>query len=146
MRFSRSRRGRFAIFDMTPMIDVVFQLIIFFMYTSQFALLARTPIEMPDEIGDESDGNPATVTIDLDASGHMFIEGERVTLEEIDRILMIEIDKEGGDPSRVGVLIRADRNLPALHVNVLGNRLADVGLRGWQLGTNVPIGASGGGP
>ena len=134
------------IFDMTPMIDVVLQLIIFFMYTSQFAQRARTPIDMPVEIGDESDANPATVAIDLDADGKMFIEGEQVTLEEIDRILLIEIKKEGGDASRVGVLIRADRTLASLHVNILGNRLADLGLRGWQLGTNVPMGASGGPP
>ncbi len=144
MRHSRSRRSTFAIFDMTPMIDVVLQLIIFFMYTSQFAQLARTPIDMPEEIGDENEGPPSTVAIDLDATGAMFIEGEPVTLDEIERLLLIEIDKEG-DASRVGVLIRADRSLPLLHVNALGNRLAELGLRGWQLGTNVPMGVPAGG-
>ncbi len=141
MRFSRSRRGTFAIFDMTPMIDVVLQLIIFFMYTSQFAQLARTPVDMPEEAGDEQEGTPATVAIDIDSAGQMFIEGDLVSIEDVDRILLIEIEKEGGDASRVGVLIRADGSLPSSHINVLGTRFASMGLRGWELGTNVPMDA-----
>ncbi|MCH8037092.1 MAG: biopolymer transporter ExbD, partial [Proteobacteria bacterium] len=38
---------------MTPMIDVVFQLMIFFMYTAQFAQVTRTAIDLPDEAGEE---------------------------------------------------------------------------------------------
>jgi len=127
-------------FDMTPMIDVVLQLIIFFMYTSQFAQLARTPIEMPEEAGDKAEHKPITLTIDIDATGQLLVEGEIVTSDELDRLLQIELDKAGGDPAAVRVLIRPDRTLPSLHLNRLADRLARLGLRGWRLGTSVPMG------
>lgn len=142
MMFLRPRRRGFAGFDMTPMIDVVLQLIIFFMYTSQFAQLARTPIDMPKEIGDKDRPRaPSTITIDVTADGDMLIERESVSLDAIERLAIIEIERAGGDASRVGVLIRADARASTGSVNAIGNRLSELGLRGWQLGTNVPTGA-----
>ncbi|MCB9846677.1 MAG: biopolymer transporter ExbD [Phycisphaeraceae bacterium] len=133
------KRASFAGFDMTPMIDVVLQLIIFFMYTSQFAQLARTPVELPEEQGDELHAPAAnTITIDLTSSGGILLEGESVDLEQLARIVALEVERAGGDPSQVSVLIRADRGLSAQHLNAVAERLGAIGLRGWQLGTNVP--------
>jgi len=142
MMFTKRPRRTFAGFDMTPMIDVVLQLIIFFMYTSQFAQLARTPVEMPEEAGDDVERLAReTITIDLVATGEILLEGDPIDLAELERVVRLEIDRAGGDASKVGLLIRADQSLPALHVNRIGNRLAELGLRGWKLGTRVPLGA-----
>ncbi len=141
MRFFRARRRGFAAFDMTPMIDVVLQLIIFFMYTSQLAQLTRTEIEMPEEPGDErAEAQKATITIDIDAQGRLLVDGSQVSLDDIDRLAHLELQRAGGDPSRVSVLIRADRTLSASHVNAVGMRLAELGLPGFRLGTKVPAG------
>ncbi len=141
MRFFRVRRRGFAVFDMTPMIDVVLQLIIFFMYTSQLAQLTRTEVDMPEEPGDEqTERRKATITIDIDAQGTLLVDGAQVTLDDIDRLARLELQRAGGDPSQISVLIRADRSITASHVNAVGIRLAELGLAGFRLGTKVPAG------
>ncbi len=48
MRFGAARHTeRGVAVDLTPMIDVVFLLIIFFMTTAQFARLTRADVELP---------------------------------------------------------------------------------------------------
>jgi biopolymer transport protein ExbD len=49
--WARQRRDSITV-DITPMIDVVFLLIIFFMTTAQYALLTRTELNLPKEKGE----------------------------------------------------------------------------------------------
>jgi len=144
MRFSPGKKRDWATFDMTPMIDVVFQLIIFFMYTSQFAQLARTPIDLPEQPGDrEKASGPTTVAIDIDDAGQLLVEGERVTLGELRRIVSAEVASAGGRPELVTVLIRADQDIDARPINRIATSLAGLGVHGWKLGTVDPPGGGG---
>lgn len=142
MRLSRPKpkvRG----LDLTPMIDVVLQLIIFFMFTSQFAQIARTPVDLPEESGDkESVKAESTVTVDIDADGEMLVESRVVDMDELVRIVTSEIESAGGDGSQVTVLLRSDRDLPAIHLNAVALRLNRLGIRGWKLGTAAPAGGT----
>lgn len=143
MNFSRTKRSSFKIFDMTPMIDVVFQLIIFFMYTSSFSQLARTPIDLPQEVGDEIEHlAPETITVDLNAQGQMLVEGEVLTLDELARLVQFELDGTSGSPDAFGVLIRPDQNLPSRLVNQIADRLTAMGVRRWKVATSVPPGGT----
>ena len=55
MQFKNSRSSARAVnIDMTPMIDIVFQLLIFFLVTSQMAEQTRTELDLPREKGEES--------------------------------------------------------------------------------------------
>ncbi|MFG0328253.1 MAG: ExbD/TolR family protein [Phycisphaerales bacterium JB037] len=142
MRFSPPNAKKRHGFDMTPMIDVVLQLIIFFMYTSQFAQMARTPVDLPEEKGDETKITaPSTVTIDIDATGLLRIEGNAVEISELVSVVEAEIRNAGGDPALVTVLLRADRKVESLHINRVAGRLTGLGLRGWKLATESPGGA-----
>lgn len=142
MNFTRRQhKGSIALFDMTPMIDVVLQLIIFFMYTSSFAQMSRTPIDLPEEPGDKAERlAPETVTIDIDARGQLLVEGEPLSLDEIARFVQLEIDSAPDDPDAVGVLIRPDRSLPSGAVNRIAQRLTELGVRRWKVATSVPPG------
>jgi biopolymer transport protein ExbD len=134
-------RPKVRAMDLTPMIDVVLQLLIFFMFTSQFAQMARTPVDMPEQPGDKDVVRVApTITIDIAAEGEMLIESRVVDMSEVERIVRAEIEHAGGDASRVTVLLRSDRDLPALFVNSLALRLSGLGVRGWRLGTSAPAG------
>lgn len=136
MRFTRSNRERVAGFDMTPMIDVVFQLIIFFLYTSQFTRLTRTPLDLPEQPGDALEVvEPANITIDIDRDGSYLIEREVRTLSQIQELVSFE---QVAGPVRV--LVRADRSLPAASLNRLASMLSDAGIAGWELGTAKPAG------
>ncbi len=128
-------------FDMTPMIDVVLQLIIFFLFTSQLSQVMRSPIDLPEEAGDKAQAvTPGTIIIDVTAAGMYLLEGQSRTLEDVVRVVSLEQQHAGASGQVVDLLIRADREGPAAHINILATRLASVGVRQWKLGTSVPAG------
>lgn len=137
MRFRRPNEDRIRAFDLTPMIDVVLQLIIFFMFTSQFGELTRTEVELPREAGQEDQAPKPALAIDLTREGVILLEREPVTLEGLAQIAAIEIER-AGDPDQVTVRVRPDRECRAAHLNRLMNRLASVGVRRWSIGTMDP--------
>ena len=53
MRLSKRRRSTKAAMNMTPMIDVAFLLMIFFMTVSQVSKLNREQLELPRQQGTE---------------------------------------------------------------------------------------------
>jgi biopolymer transport protein ExbD len=138
MNFRRSgRKPRFG-FDTTPMIDVVLQLIIFFMYTSQFSRMVRTPVDLPSEPGEKqrAEAHPP-LSLDVNRDGRYLVDGREVPLEEFARMIQVEIHN-AGDPASLELLVRADRSAPALAINRLAERLALLGVRTWQLATSDP--------
>jgi biopolymer transport protein ExbD len=136
MNLRRPRKRRAFIFDMTPMIDVVLQLIIFFMYTSQFTRMTRTPLELPAEVGETGEGTGQTsIVVDVTREGGLIVEGQTVDAARLISMVRVEIDKAGGDGSKVDLLIRADRLCPSGHINRLAEELTRHGLRTWKLGT-----------
>ncbi len=119
------------------MIDVVFQLIIFFMLTSHLGDLRRTEIDLPRQPGQEQkDGQDAAMIIDIDQSGNYFVESVMVDLNEIYRVAAAGIAKEDVSSS-FDVLIRPDRFAPAEYLDRLLNKLAGVGVSHWKLGTRT---------
>lgn len=144
MNFRPARtRFRRAGFDMTPMIDVVFQLIIFFMFTSQFSQLTRTVMDLPRQPGEVEEATPATLVIDIVRTGAMYVDAAPVTLEQVERIIEVEIrrSRELGKP--LTVTLRADRLTETGHVNAVVTRLRTLGVERWKLATS---GSSGGAP
>jgi biopolymer transport protein ExbD len=124
-------------FDLTPMIDIVLLLIIFFTFTASFASVSRSPMDLPQERGGEAVAASTKVFIDLARDGTMKLLDTPVTSESLKAALQAETARPGG----VGeVIVRADRLTPALHLNRLAGLLAGVGVRRWQLA------ASGDGP
>ncbi len=137
MRRPAVRRSPIRAFDMTPMIDVVLQLIIFFMFTSQFGQVTRSDVELPREAGEEEpETERPTLVIDLSAAGVLLVEARPMTVERVSRLVSIEVERVGGRAELVDVLIRADRRAPAARLNELATRLSELGVRRWRLGTS----------
>lgn len=140
MKLRRPHEDRIRAFDLTPMIDVVLQLIIFFMFTSQFGELARTEIDLPRETGQEAEAEKASLVIDLTGTGEILVEREPMTLEGVAFLIESEI-RRAGDAEMVSVRVRPDRACRAAHLNRLMNRLAQLGVRRWSIGTiDEPVG------
>ena len=102
MRFQRRRPiDRFLALEVTPMIDVVFLLIIFFMTTAQFARLTRADVDLPLEKGEqrhipEEEG----IVINITQSGRIIVSTETVTLERLEELVFDEIQRSRGRDSR----------------------------------------------
>jgi biopolymer transport protein ExbD len=122
-------------FDLTPMIDVVLLLIIFFVLSAQFAQAVRKPLDLPAEPGvREGDVGPTTLLLDIDRAGDMFTGGTRIDLEGL-RVTMKSHIKHVGSADNVETIIRADRATPAVHLNKVARVLSELGIRNWKLAT-----------
>ena len=78
MRFNgRKRKDRLLPVDMTPMIDIVFQLLIFFLTTAQLAMFSRAELDLPVEMGEQEEAaEEAGLIINILSDGSITIAGE----------------------------------------------------------------------
>ena len=98
--------------NMTPMIDVVFLLIIFFLVSSHLARQeSQMALPLPTAVSGErlDDFDHARVVINVLENGTMFLAGRRVSVKELQRRLQHERKDAGAD---LEVRVRSDRHVP----------------------------------
>lgn len=144
MGFRRPKRERDdATFDLTPMIDVVLLLIIFFMLTSQFAASDRATLNLPDQAGLGAQETRGTeLVIDIDAKGETSVLGREISIDGILNEAASAAAGTRAGKGQVRVLLRADRNCPASVVQNLCAALINAGIRSVSLGTSGEKGAT----
>ncbi len=103
---------------MTPMIDVTFLLIIFFLVSSHLAKQENfLKLDLPTANAGTSDFSDApTVTVQVLASGEYQVTSQVMTLEQIRRAILIRRQTEGV-PMRIR--IRTDRMAEYRHIAAL---------------------------
>jgi biopolymer transport protein ExbD len=148
MRFIKPK-PRNVFMDMTPMIDVTLQLIIFFMFTSQFVEGSRTPLDLPPQLGSTlQEGQTPALVVDVLADGTLIVDGKKLATTGLGQQVQQAIMRAGGQADRVRVLVRADRLARSNDINIVARTLAAFGVRGLQLGTAGEVkndGTAGGG-
>jgi biopolymer transport protein ExbD len=99
-RYCQDGRGSF---NMTPVIDIVFLLIIFFMIVCQFIAAENFQVTVPDDISagqqsDELDDKTTTVTVMLSDDGVSYAVGSEVIVfsdgEIIAEVIAAAIDRQ----------------------------------------------------
>ncbi|MHB8897400.1 MAG: ExbD/TolR family protein [Thermoguttaceae bacterium] len=100
---------------MTPLIDVVFLLLIFFLVSTK---LAEEEREMDILLPDASEAQPRTskpreTTVNIDAAGHYFMSGRELSLDDLEQALRI---LRVNNPGRASVILRADRRCQVDHL------------------------------
>ena len=129
MRLSKHRSGSAIGFNMTPMIDIVFLLIIFFMTVSQITRATDHPLPLPRVTDGDMKAVTATVTINLSEQGEIYLGGNRLPLERVLTTVTKQLRKVDNDPDSIRIQIRCDRNCECGHVNRLLKHLADLGFK-----------------
>jgi biopolymer transport protein ExbD len=141
MRFVNVRgRDRDCDVEITPMIDVIFLLIIFFMTTAQVARFTRAEVDLPKERGEQSaETDEAGLVINLTAEGEIIIASRVVDITELESIVRGELRRDPDLPAhQLKLLLRADRNAAAGHLNRLVSLLESLGVGQARLATEVP--------
>ena len=113
---------------MTPMIDVVFLLIIFFLVSSHLARQeSQLPLPLPTADSGE-DANPSSerVVVNVLSDGAMLLAGRRVQADELLRRLRNEVTSAGPN---LEVRIRSDRGVPFQFVQPILLAVSKAGLR-----------------
>src|SRR5262252_1271179 len=102
------RHGTKLEINMTPMIDVTFLLLIFFMTVNQVSKANSERVELPRLAGSQDQSDEPFV-IDIDAAGEINAAGRIVTPAGLVPLVRGKIDEQGGDAARLTVVLRADR-------------------------------------
>lgn len=126
------KRG--AAFNITPMIDVVFNLVIFFLVASHFARNeASEPVALPTATQAQAeDEDPRRVVITIQADGGLSVKGHTYSAKEVEAIIR---EGAGDDPAGYAVRFRADKQSRFASVEPLMKTCAKLGIT--QVGFNV---------
>ena len=100
--------------NLTPMIDVVFLLIIFFMVATSFADMERDiELELPEVAAASAlTSAPKQRVVEVKADGTTLLDGEAVSLDELTRLLT----SARKDYPELSVVIRGDATCAFQHV------------------------------
>jgi biopolymer transport protein ExbD len=109
VRIPTRRRQYGHSLNLTPMIDVVFNLVIFFLVTSHFARSENSEqVNLPKATqGQEEENLPHRLVITIPDENTMRVNGRDVTLDEI-RLMLVA----GREEKEFSVQIRADEAVP----------------------------------
>jgi len=94
--------------NLTPLIDVVFLLLIFFLVATKFAEEER---ELDIPLPEASEARPLITQppelfVNINAAGEFIVSGEKLDLAGLQEVLL---RASNANPGRVSVIIRADR-------------------------------------
>lgn len=104
-----NRKKRGVNVDLTPMIDVVFQLILFFLVSTTFAILPAINVNLP-ESSTAQGADVAGITITMQANGKMWFNDEQVSFSTLGKRLA-SFDTEGKKKEEYPVTLEADANV-----------------------------------
>ena len=113
--------------DITPLIDVVFLLLIFFMVSTTFDREAQILVELPEATGEEAVHETKELDITIDASGIFFVNNREVINTDVET-LKLAISKAVGDERDLPVIINADAKTPHQAVITAMDAASQLGL------------------
>lgn len=99
------KRGTRASVDMSPLIDVVFLLLIFFSVTTTFLEQSGMELELPESSTSEATAT-TSIVVEVGEDGVIRLDGEQVSAEELERRVAALAPAE-----RARITVRADRQL-----------------------------------
>jgi biopolymer transport protein ExbD len=122
---------------MTPLIDMVFILLIFFIVTTHF--VSETGLEVDRPVSGTADSMPAQpLRVTIDASGHLYVEGRPVSLMG----LRAWLQQQHPSPIRRSLVIVADRAASAQALVQVMDEAREAGIEQVALATHTEGDAS----
>ncbi|MCG7990363.1 MAG: biopolymer transporter ExbD [Candidatus Thiodiazotropha lotti] len=81
------RRHSSHVLNLTPLIDIVFLLLVFFMLTAHFIEDEAIDIQLPEAISSQSSQEDQPLVISLLPSGEILLDGESIPLVQLEKTL-----------------------------------------------------------
>ena len=136
MKFRQVRRELPAL-NLTPLIDIVFLLLIFFMVTTSFSRETRLLVSLPEASG-SAENATESIEVLVDREGGYAINGSRLVNAEVDSLVRgLELES-GGDVSLLVVLV-ADAEVQHQSVVTAMEAIGRAGFASLSIATREPI-------
>lgn len=131
MRFQRHMKLEHGLrqIDIAPLIDIIFQLLIFFMLTSSFVMQPSIKINLPKAVTSEA-ARMQRIEIVLSSENVIYFNGKVVTAKELQAIL-----KQAGQRNQ-SILIKADKRASLGRVVEVWDMARDSGIAQINIATN----------
>jgi len=115
--------------DIAPLIDVVFQLLIFFMLTSSFVMQPGIKVNLPKAITSEV-VKPENIEIIVSGENVTYYNGKVVTIQELKNLIKQAARRDNS------MLIKADRHASLGRVVEIWDLCRDYGITQINIATN----------
>ena len=142
MKFQRARRsGRgFAVVEITPLIDVVFLLLIFFVVSTTFVRTSAIEVDLP-EASNARPPAPAGIEVRVTASGTYAVDGRPIPGTGRSALLDALRQAHGRTPETPPVVVAADADARHETVVQVLDAARELGLTNIRLLTEAPSSA-----
>ena len=131
--FFRQKKQEITV-NLTPLIDVVFLLLIFFMVSTSFTRETQIKLDLPKASVEPLENKIDSIEISIDKEGRYFINGKGVVNTSIDT-LKKAISSLLQDSPQASVIISADANTPYQSVVTAMDATSQLGIRNLKMAT-----------
>ncbi|MBN2527361.1 MAG: biopolymer transporter ExbD [Deltaproteobacteria bacterium] len=141
MNFSTGKKNRaIGALEVTPLVDVVFLLLIFFLLTATYVKNPNIDIDLPKASSQELFPKNKDVTIAVKRDGTVKVDKDTVTMKELESYLKNRLKKSGKEAV---VIVKADKGARHGKVVSIMDMAKRVGYSRLAIAVNTPN-ASGG--
>lgn len=120
--------------NLTPLIDVVFLLLIFFMVSTTFEKTARLKVDLPQATAEAEQQPAEKIILGIDVEGRYYINDRQLVNTQL-KTLKIALSKVAGDNRDMPVVLRADAKTPHQAVVTAMDAASQVGLTRLSIST-----------
>ena len=136
MKFRRQIDTDLSI-NLTPLIDVVFLLLIFFMVSTTFTKETHLTIDLPESSGEVLQEQPKQVEITIGKKGEFAVNGQSLVNSQMDTIKRA-LGKASKGNSSLPLIITADANTPYQSVVAAMDAAGQLGFANLRMTTQKP--------
>jgi biopolymer transport protein ExbD len=122
---------------MTPLIDVVFLLLIFFMVSTTFDTTSQLKINLPEASQQETPSPPQKLNLLIDAKGNFFINSRELTNNK-SATLKAALERTMAG-RKLAIVIQSDADSPVQSLVTAMDVVAQLGLPQVSIATTRPI-------
>jgi biopolymer transport protein ExbD len=137
MKFHSSNPEEDANINLTPLIDVVFLLLIFFMVSTTFDTTSQLKIKLPEANQENTSLPPQKLNLMIDASGSFFVNSRELTNNKSATLkAALEHAMAGGE---LPIVIQSDADSPVQSLVTAMDVVGKLGLSQVSIATTRPI-------
>lgn len=136
MQLRRQSREELPV-NLTPLIDVVFLLLIFFMVSTTFTKENRLTIELPEAVGEAKEQTAKAIEVNISADGAIAINGKSLIDNERSTVSKALTEVSNGDTS-MSLIIIADAKAPHQSVVTSMDAAGQLGFNHLSIATKPP--------
>ena len=136
MKFRRQTQEEVSV-NLTPLIDVVFLLLIFFMVSTTFTRETRLAIDLPEASGEVQEQVRKQVEIVIGKNGDFAVNGNSLVNSRLET-LKTALGKVSDGDSTLSLVITADANTPYQSVVTAMDAAGQLGFANLSMTTRKP--------